>query len=72
MGKLTFFPDGATARQWSGLVRGSPTRYKSEDGQVIADSIRAAAAHPVERPVNAKQLERPTNLVKLKAKAGGA
>ncbi len=70
-GQLTFFPAGATARQWSGLVRGSPTRYKPEDGEVIAAAIRDAVIHPVERPVDTKQLERPTNLVKLKAKAGG-
>jgi hypothetical protein len=70
-GKLTFFPVGATARQWSGLVRGSPTKYKPEDGEVIAAAIRAAAEHPVHRPVDAKQLERPSNLVKLRATAGG-
>jgi hypothetical protein len=69
-GKLTFFPAGSTARQWSGLVRGSPTRYKPEDGEVIANAIRAAKAQPIVRPVNLKQLDRPTNLYKLKAKAG--
>lgn len=70
-GKLTFFPVGATSRQWSGLVRGSPTKYKPDDGGVIAAAIREAAAYPVHRTVDAKQLERPANLVKLKAKAGG-
>jgi hypothetical protein len=70
-GKLTFYPADATSRQWSGLVRGSPARYKPEDGEVIAAAIRAAIAHPVERPVDQKQLERPTNLYKLKAKEGG-
>ncbi len=70
-GKLTFFTVGATSRQWSGLVRGSPTRYKPEDGEVIADAVREADARPVERPVDAKKLERPTNLIKVKAKAGG-
>lgn len=69
-GKLSFFPLGATARQWSGLVRGSPTRYKPEDGAAIEAALREAMAIPVERPVDAKQLERPTNLVKLKAKSG--
>jgi hypothetical protein len=69
-GKLTFFPPDATARQWSGRVRGSPSKYKPEDGEVIAAAIREAAAHPVPRPVDAKQLERPANLYKLRAKAG--
>ena len=70
-GKLTFFPADATARQWSGLVRGSPTRYKTEDGNVIAAAIQEAVAHPVLRPVDPKQLQRSTNLYKLKGKSGG-
>jgi hypothetical protein len=69
-GKLTFYPADATSRQWSGLVRGSPARYKPEDGEVIAAAVRDAVAHPVARPVNQKQLERPTNLYKLKTRAG--
>jgi hypothetical protein len=70
-GKLTFFPPEATARQWSGRVRGSPSKYKPKDGEAIAAAIREAAAHPVSKPVDAKQLERPANLYKLRAKAGG-
>jgi hypothetical protein len=69
-GKLTFFPPDATARQWSGRVRGSPSKYRPEDGEVIAAAIREAAANPISRPVDAKQLERPANLYKLRAKAG--
>jgi predicted RNA-binding protein len=67
-GKLTFFPVNGTARQWSGLVRGSPARYKPEDGDVIATAIREAVANPVIRPVDAKKLDRPTNLYKLRAR----
>jgi hypothetical protein len=69
-GKLTFFPPDATARQWSGRVRGSPSKYKPEDGEAIAAAIREANAHPVSRPVDAKQLERPANLYKLPAQTG--
>jgi hypothetical protein len=69
-GKLTFFPPGATTRQWSGRVRGSPRRYKVEDGEAITAAVREAAANPVSRPVDAKQLERSANLYKLKSKAG--
>jgi len=68
-GNLTFYPPGATARQWSGWVRGSPSKYKPEDGEAIAAAIREAAATPVSRPVDARQLERPANLYKLRAKA---
>jgi hypothetical protein len=69
-GKLTFFPADATARQWSGRVRGSPSRYNDEDGEAIATAIRQAAENLVTRPVDAKQLERPANLYKLRARAG--
>lgn len=69
-GKLSFFPEDATAQQWSGRVRGSPSRYTLEDGEVIAAAIRAAQAHPVSKAVDVKQLERPANLYKLRAKAG--
>jgi hypothetical protein len=69
-GQLTYFPPEATARQWSGRVRGSPSKYKPEDGEAIAAAICEAAAHPVARPVDAKQLERPANLYKLRARAG--
>ena len=54
-GKLTFYPPEATARNWSGYVRGSPNKYKPEDGEVIAEAIRQAAASPVSRPVNSRQ-----------------
>lgn len=70
-GKVTFFPVNGTARQWSGLVRGSPARYKPEDGEVISAAIREADSNPLARPVDPKKLDRPTNLYKLKAKAGG-
>ena len=69
-GKLTFFPPDATGQQWSGRVRGSPSRYKPEDGDVITAAIREASANPVSRPVDAKQLARPANLYKLKGGPG--
>ncbi len=69
-GKVTFFPDGGTFRQWSGYVRGSLTKYKRPDGEAIAAAIRNAAAEPVSRPVDPRKLQRPANLYKLKSKAG--
>jgi len=57
-GKLTFYPAGAASNQWTGLVRSSPTRYDAADGELIAAAIREAAAHPVERPVDARKLAR--------------
>jgi hypothetical protein len=56
---LTFFPQDDDARQWSGHVKGSPSKYQTEDGEAIAAANRDAAAHPVSRPVDARQLSNP-------------
>jgi hypothetical protein len=64
-GQLSFFPADAAPGSWSGLVRGSPTRYKKTDGDVIALAIRAAKDHPISRPVDPKKLKRSSNLYKL-------
>jgi hypothetical protein len=68
--RLTFYPAGATSKQWSGHVRSSPTKYKPDDGAAIAEAIKQALANPVVREVDAKQLARSANLYKLKTKAG--
>jgi hypothetical protein len=69
-GKLSFYPLDSTSGGWTGHVRGSPTKYKAADGEVIAGAIRDAKANPVARPVDARKLARSSNLYKLKAKAG--
>jgi predicted RNA-binding protein len=70
-GQLTFYTKDTPSRMWSGHLRGSPTKYRDEDGEVIAAAIREAAANPVMRPVDPKKLERPSNLYRLRAKSGG-
>jgi hypothetical protein len=68
-GKLSFYgPDSTTS--WSGHVRGSPTKYTTADGDVIATAIREAQAHPIKRPVDPRKLSRSANLYKLRTKAG--
>jgi hypothetical protein len=69
-GKLSFYPSNTESVEWTGYVRGSPTKYKVADGEVIATAIRAAKASPVERPVDAKKLARSANLYKLRSKNG--
>jgi hypothetical protein len=32
---------------WSGFVRGSPMRWKAEDGDIIVEALLEAAAHPL-------------------------
>jgi len=69
-GKLSFFPADAAPGSWSGLVRGSPVKYKESDGDVIAAAIHAAASNPVSRPVDPKMLNRSANLYKLRKRVG--
>ena len=69
-GKLSFYSDDETAGKWSGWVRSSPTKYKTDDGTVIAQAIRDAANNPVERPVDPKKLKRSANLYKVKSESG--
>lgn len=67
-GKLSFYPTGG--KKWSGWVRSSPTRYQQADGNTIANALRDFEESPTARPVDAKLLQRSSNLYKLK-KAGG-
>ena len=69
-GKLSFFPIGTPPGGWSGLVRGSPTRYEKADGDTIAAAIREAEANPLSRPVDPRKVKRSSNLYKLRKKIG--
>ncbi|MDI3339027.1 MAG: EVE domain-containing protein [Sphaerobacter sp.] len=48
-GSLSIFQVNPNA--WSGHVRGSPTRWKPEDGEAVVRALEAAQANPVEWPV---------------------
>ena len=69
-GTLTFYNDETPPGAWSGLVRGSPTKYKKADGEAIVAAIREAEANPVVRAVDSRKLKRSSNLYKLKKKSG--
>ncbi|HEY4759088.1 MAG TPA: hypothetical protein VIH42_00770 [Thermoguttaceae bacterium] len=69
-GKLSFFQAEMPPGRWSGLVRGSPTRYEKADGEVISAAIREAEANPFSRPVDPRKLKRSSNLYKLHKKVG--
>ena len=67
-GKLSFFPTDGLPGSWSGLVRGSPTKYKISDGEIISAAIKTAEANPILQKIDAAKLKRPTNLYKLHKK----
>ncbi len=66
--RLSFFTDDTAGGRWSGWVRRSPTKYKLEDGDIIANAVKEAAKTPLSRPVDPKKLSRSSNLYKLKKK----
>jgi hypothetical protein len=70
-GKLSFFPKDCAPGGWSGMVRGSPTRYEKADGETIAAAIREAEENPDPSPVDQKKLyPPPSQLYKLRKKVG--
>jgi restriction system protein len=46
------------ARSWAGYLRGSPTRLRNDDAEVILDAIRRAQQTPVFRPIDKTKAER--------------
>ncbi len=48
----------SSARAWGGYLRGSPTRVKKEDADVIAAAIQRAKETPVLRPYDKRKAER--------------
>jgi hypothetical protein len=53
-GKISFFPSNGDARDWSGYVRSSPTKFANEDGEAIRLALEAAARAPVSVPIEPK------------------
>ena len=69
-GKLSFFPANAPPGSWSGLVRGSPTKYQASDGEAISAALKAAKANPVHHKLDEAKLKRSSNVYKLRKKVG--
>jgi len=70
-GKVSFYSSNESAKHWSGHVRTSLTKYRTEDGEAIAAAIRFAAETPVTRPVDQRKLQRSANLYKTKVRSEG-
>ncbi|OLE91898.1 MAG: hypothetical protein AUF79_01720 [Crenarchaeota archaeon 13_1_20CM_2_51_8] len=63
---LSIFKKGKTAVHWTGYLRGSPRKWKSEDGQAIVKAVLQAEQHPIMRPVDRAKLERRPRALKSK------
>jgi predicted RNA-binding protein len=61
--RLSFFQNMSSPMAWTGQFRGSPKEFRPEDGETIVKAVQEAAASPVRRPVDQRQLARkPTTL----------
>ena len=54
----------AEPHKWSGRVRGSPERWKSEDGEWVTMSVLDAVENPVDRPIEKSKLSRKARVAK--------
>lgn len=56
-GQLSFLPQDSWGPAWTGHFRGSPTQWKSADGEIVADILKAAALNPVNTPIDPAKLK---------------
>jgi hypothetical protein len=56
--QLSVFRNLQNPNAWTGHFRGSPTRWKSSDGEAVAAALLAAKSNPVKRPVDLKKLQK--------------
>lgn len=54
--ELSIFKDLKNPNYWSGAFRGSPAKWKRQDGELVVEAVREAQANPVMRPVDKKKL----------------
>jgi predicted RNA-binding protein len=56
--QLSAFHNLTNPHAWTSHFRGSPTRWKSSDGEAVVAAVRDAKDDPVVRPVDAEKLAR--------------
>lgn len=56
--KLSIFQNLASPKAWAGHLRGSPTKWKPEDGEAVVEALLEAQRNPIVRPVDQRQLTR--------------
>lgn len=64
--QLSIFNNRSNSNAWTGHVRGSPTKWKPTDGEVVVNAVLDAQAHPVLRPVDPSRLSRRPKVVPTK------
>jgi len=66
--RLSIFRDLSSPRAWTGHFRGSLSKWKAADAEIVIEALQEAQRNPIERPVNPARLARRPRA--LKAKVG--
>ena len=56
--ELSIFQNLKSPHAWTGRLRGSPSKWKTSDGEVILRALEAAQANPTVRPVDPRKMQR--------------
>jgi len=64
--RLSIFEDLKSPHAWTGRLRGSPSKWKPADGEVILRAVTDAKENPVHRPVDPKKLARRPRALRAK------
>lgn len=64
--QLSIFENASSEVSWTGHVRGSPTKWKVADAEVVVKAVQEAQRNPVSRPVEKRKLERRPTVLRTK------
>jgi len=67
--RLSIFKNLKSPHAWTGFFRGSPAKFKFEDGSIIASAIEQAVNNPVEREYDELQKSRTFTIVPVSSSA---
>ena len=56
--KLSIFQNLSSPHAWTGFFRGSPTKFKANDGPIIVEAIKKAMVNPVTRAYDQTKYQR--------------
>ena len=62
--KLSIFQNLKSPHAWTGHFRGSPHKWKQQDGEAVVAAVKDAGAHPVERPFDPAKLKKVPPILK--------
>jgi predicted RNA-binding protein len=64
--RLSIFQNLSNPNAWTGHLRGSPTKWKATDGEIVVEALEEATKNPVTRPVDKAKLGRRPKAIQSK------